>query len=107
MKIGEEVTFKNDFKIETMLSKTVLQVKENDKALVTKNGLKILTGEAKGKITGFAEDDKVYGVDYRNIAKMIFNRIDVLFGLEEYWDYEGIKESEVIDEIEDVLMDIL
>lgn len=107
MKIGQEIEFKNDFKIETVLSKTILQVKEGDKALVTKRGLKILTGEAKGKITAFAKNDKVAGVDYENIANIIFRRLINAYDLDEFMDYEGIKESEMIDEIEDVLMDIL
>lgn len=106
MKIGQEIIFKNDFKIETMLSKTILQVKEGDKALVTKRGLKILTGEAKGKITAFAKNDKVAGVDYENIAKMIFNRLNSIYGLEMLFDDEGIEFKEFIEEIEDELEDI-
>lgn len=107
MKIGQEVEFKNDFKIETLITGTKLQVKKGDKALVTSRGFKILTGEARGKINVFNERDETNGYDHENIAKMILDRINVVFGLEEFMDYEGIKESEMMDEIEDVLTYIL
>lgn len=40
MKIGQEVKFKNDFKIKAMISGKVLHVKEGDKAIATKNDLR-------------------------------------------------------------------
>lgn len=106
MKIGQEVKFKNDFKIETMISKTVLHVKEGDKAIATKNGLKILTGEARGKITDYI-DEQPKGFDYMNISKMIIQRLNNVFNLEEFAYYEEIRFSEMVDEVEDVLIGIL
>lgn len=106
MKIGQEIKFKNDFKIETLLTNTKLQVKEGDNALVTKNGLKILTGEARGKITNFQESEQIKGYDHENISKMILQRLNNVFGLEEFAQDEDVDFSEMIDEIEDVLRDI-
>lgn len=107
MKIGQEVKFKNDFMIETIINKVGLQVKEGDKALVTKNGLKILNGEARGKITSFQEGEQIKGYDYSNIAKIIFRRLNGVFAIENYLDDEEISVEEFLEEIEDVLIDIL
>lgn len=107
MKICQEVEFKNDFIIETLVTKTKLQVKKGDRALVTNQGFKILTGEARGKINAFNDGDKIEGYDHLNIAKMILNRLNAVFGLEEYFDDNDIFPEQVELEIEDVLMDIL
>lgn len=106
MKIGQEVEFKTDFKIKTALTGKVLEVKQGDKAIATRTGFKILTGEGKGKITNYQEGQQIKGYDYRNISNLIFDRLNCVYGLEEFMDCEDIKESEMIDEIEDVLMDI-
>ena len=98
-RLGQEVKFKNGFEIETTISKAKLQVKEGDRAIVTRSGFKIVTGEAKGKILNFIEEE-VKGHDYSNIARMIYNRLNAVYGLEMYLD-------EFLEEIEDVLMDIL
>ena len=107
MKIGQEVEFKKDFKIETLVTGTKLQVKEGDRALVTSQGFKILTGEAKGKINAFNGGDKTEGYDYENIAKMIYKRINGVYGIENFLDDEDISFKEFLEEIEDVLVDIL
>lgn len=106
MKIGQEVEFKNDFKIETLITGTKLQVKKGDKALVTSRGFKILTGEARGKINAFNERDETNGYDYENISKVIFKRLNAVYGLEMYLEDEEINKKEFIEEIEDVLTDI-
>ncbi len=106
MKIGQEVKFKNDFKIKAMISGKVLHVKEGDKAIATKNGLKILTGEARGKITEYI-DEQPKGFDYMNISKMIFDRLDAVFGLELFLDDEAIDSKEFIEEIEDVIISMI
>ncbi len=106
MKIGQEIEFKKDFKIETIITGTKLQVKEGDRALVTKSGFKILTGEASGKINAFNGGDKTEGYDYTNIAKLIFKRLNGVFDIEDYLDDEESLE-EFVEEIEDVLVDIL
>lgn len=107
MKIGQEVEFKKDFKIETLITGTKLQVREGDRALVTGQGFKILTGEAKGKINAFNVGDKTEGYDYENISKIIMKRLNLEFGLENFLEDEEINNAEIIDEIEDVLVDIL
>lgn len=53
------------------------------------------------------KDIEVNGYDHRNIASMILNRLNGVFGIEEFLDYNDINDDEMIDEIEDVLMDIL
>lgn len=107
MKIGQEVEFAKDFKIEAPITKTKLQVKEGDKALVTSMGFRILTGEARGKINLFNDGDKVNGYDYENIAKTIYKRLNNMYSLENFLDDEEIKYEDFIEEIEDVLSDIL
>lgn len=106
-RLGQEIKFKNSFEIETVLSKNKLQVKEDDKAIVTRSGFRVINGEARGKIISFQKDEQVKGYDYTNISKLIFNRINIVFGLEMYLDDVEIECMEFIDEIEDVLMDIL
>lgn len=107
MKIGQEIKFKENFEIEAIISKTKLEIKEGDRALITKSGFKVLTGEARGKRLDFNKDEKAEGYDYSNISKLIFNRLDAVFELERYLDDEEIGYEEFIEEIEDVLMDIL
>lgn len=107
MRIGQEVEFKNDFKIETYLTGTKLQVKSGDKALVTNMGLKILTGEARGKITNFADNTELKGYDYENISKLIYRRLDNYFDLGELLENDDIDSSRFREEIEEVLMNIL
>lgn len=106
-RLGQEVKFKNGFEIETTISKAKLQVKEGDRAIVTRSGFKIVTGEAKDKILNFVDGEEVKGHDYSNIARMIYRRLNAVYGLEMYLDDEGIEMDEFLEEIEDVLMDIL
>lgn len=107
MKIGEKIKFKEDFEIKTIVSEKKLQVKKGDKCIVTKDGLKVLNGEARGKILNFHKSDKVEGYDYENIADMIFNRLNAMFGLDMYLDEEELERHDFVEEIADVLMDIL
>ena len=106
-KLGEMIEFNNIFSIEAIMSKAKLNIKEGDRAIVTRTGFRVLTGEARGKIISFHKDEQAKGYDYSNIAKLIFNRINGVFGLEMYLEDEGIEYEEFIEEIEDVLMDIL
>ena len=106
-RLGQEVKFKHCFEIEATISKTKLQVKEGDRAIATRSGFKIVTGEAKGKILNFVDGEEVKGHDYSNIARMIYRRLNAVYGLEMYLDDEEIEMDEFLEEIEDVLMDIL
>lgn len=106
-RLGKEVKFTKGFEIESELSKNKLQIKEGDKAIVTRSGFKIINGEARGKILNFVDGEEVKGHDYTNIARLIHRRLNAVFGLEMYLDDEGIDMDELLGEIEDVLMDIL
>ena len=53
------------------------------------------------------KDIEVNGYDHINIAKMIANRLNQVFGLEEFLDNNDIAVESFKIEIEDVLMDIL
>lgn len=107
MKIGQEIEFKNDFKIETYLRGTTLQVKKGNKALATRKGFKILNGEAGGKIISYQEHEKLKGYDHQNIAKIIINRLVYGYGMDLLFEDEGIEISELMEEVEDILTDIL
>ncbi len=50
---------------------------------------------------------EVNGYDHVNIAKMIANRLNQVFGLEEFLDDNDIAAESFEIEIEDVLIDIL
>ena len=52
-------------------------------------------------------DIEVKGYDYKNISKMILQRLIDVYNLEEFMEYEKIEHSEMIEEIENVLIDIL
>lgn len=107
MKIGQEIMVKEDFKINTMVSDKVKTVKKGDKGFMDSRGfLHLTTGNGIGKIVKI-DDIEVKGYDYRNISSIIFRRLINAYDLDEFMDYEGIEATEIIDEIEDVLMDIL
>ena len=106
MKLGQEVKFTKDFSIKALISGNDLNVKKDDRAIVTSRGYQILTGEARGKTLAFEKGEEPEGYDYQNISKRIVNRINSVFGLEEYLDNEEIEYKEFLEEIEDVLMDI-
>lgn len=106
-RLGQEIKFKHCFEIQATVSKSKLQVKEGDRAIVTRSGFKIVTGEAKGKILNFVDGEEVKGTDYTNIARMIYSRLNAVYRLEMYLDDEEIEMDGFLEEIEDVLMDIL
>ena len=58
----------------------------------------------RGKIVKI-KDVEVKGYDHSNIAKSIFNRLNLMYELEMYLDDEEIETLK--NEIENVLMDIL
>lgn len=106
-RLGQEVKFTKGFEIESELSKTKLQVKEGDKAIITRSGIKIANGKARGKILNFVDGEEVKGHDYTNIARLIHRRLNAIYGLEMFLDDEGIEMDGFLEEIEDILMDIL
>lgn len=107
MKIGQEIVVKEDFKINTIVSDKVITVKEGDKGFLNSKGfLNITTGKGRGKIVK-VNDIEVKGYDHRNISEIIFKRLNNVYGLENFLEDEEIDYSEMIDEIEDALMNIL
>lgn len=107
MKIGQEVVVKDDFKINTTVSEKVKTVKKGDKGYIDSEGLiHITTGNCKGKILKL-NDVKVKGYDYKNISKMVFDRLKSSFEIEKFLIAEEIESKYLIEEIEDILRDIL
>ncbi len=107
MKIGQEITIREDFEINNIVSNTVINIKEGDKGFLDSKGfLHITTGNGRGKIVKM-DGIEPTGYDYGNISKMVFDRLDVVFGLENFLEDEEIDIKEFIEEIEDVLIGIL
>lgn len=107
MKTGQEIIVKEDFEISTIISEQVIVVKEGDKGFLNSKGLlNITTGKGRGKIVKI-NDIEVEGYDHENISKMILRRLCNRYNLEEFMEYEEIGFSEMVEEIEDILMDIL
>lgn len=107
VKIGEEVKIKEDFKINTTISENVITVKKDDKGFMDSRGfLHLTTGNGGGKIVKI-NDIEIKNYDYENISKMIFNRLNCIFGIENFLSDEDIEFENFIEEIKDVLSDIL
>lgn len=107
MKIGQEITVKEDFKINTTISDKVITVKKDDKGFVDSQGfLHLTTGNGRGKIVKI-DDIEVRGYDHENMARMIFGRLSNYFNLGEMLENEDIDSERFKEEIEYVLMDIL
>ncbi|MBN8046919.1 MAG: hypothetical protein KH369_16285 [Paraclostridium bifermentans] len=106
-KIGQEIEFLEEFEIEKVISKEKVQVKKGDTAVITSSGTAIHTkGQARGMVQCLSGVN-IDGYDHRNIAKSILQRLNNVFNLEEFTYYEEITFSEMVDEIEDVLCEIL
>lgn len=107
MKIGQEITVKEDFKINTIVSDKVITVKEGDKGFLDSKGLMhITTGNGRGKIVKINYIE-VKGYDHENIANMVYKRINNAFLIEPILEDEGYEVKDILDEIEDILSDIL
>ena len=106
-KIGQEIEITEDFTLKTVGGRE-LTVKAGDKAIIDiKARLKDKSGQARNVMQMLEKGIEVNGYDHVNIASMILNRLNGVFGIEEFLDYNDINDDEMIDEIEDVLMDIL
>lgn len=106
-KIGQEIEITEDFTLKTVGGRE-LTVKAGDKAIIdSRSRIKYISGQARDVMQMLEKDVEVGGYDHRNIASMILNRLNGVFGIEEFLDYNDINDDEMIDEIEDVLMDIL
>ena len=105
-RLGEIIKTDIDQKIKRTVSETIETLPKGSELLVTRTGFKVLSKECRGAILPL-NGKEIKGADYSNISKLIFNRINGLFGLDMYLEDEGIEHQEFIDEIEDVLLDIL
>lgn len=86
MKIGQEIKITESRQLETLGGGKIVNVKEGDKALVIKNGIKYLTGEARGKIV-FDNEERVISYDVENIAKRIAKNLIYDLGHYEFEEY--------------------
>jgi hypothetical protein len=106
-KIGQIVTVKEDFEIETAIGGKKLQVKEGDKGFVDSRGfIHYTSGKARGKIQVF-KDCEVKGYAHNDIASLIFKRLNCEVNLLEMLEDNDIDQNDFTDLIEDILMDIL
>ena len=103
MMIGEEIIIQEDKQIKTVLADKVLNVKRGDKALVTKDGITYLTGEARGK-TEFVNNLENILYDIDNISKIIVRALMSRFEeLEDYMNDYDIEKSELYECVGDEL----
>ena len=104
MKIGQEITIKEDSFIQSIFGEEVIEVKTGDKAIITKKGIKYITGDARNKINIY-DKSKIKGYDVDNISKRVTKALIDNFSdmFEEYMeDYEVTKK-----ELEDIVYDEL
>lgn len=107
IEIGAELEVKEPLKINTTTSDKVMTIKSGDRGFIDSKGiLHLTTGKCKGKIVKVNHVD-MKGYDHENISRIILNRLNAVFGLEEYLLEENIDFKEIIQEIGDVLKDIL
>ncbi len=105
-KIGEIITVAQDLGIKIMDGKQV-RVKKGDKAFVdSRKRVHYITGDARGMIQA-TNNIEIEGYAHSNIAKLIFEELDLKYDLREVLvsDYE-ISEEEFISDIEDVITNI-
>ncbi|MDU4954011.1 MAG: hypothetical protein E6X21_17005 [Clostridium sp.] len=104
LKIGQERIIKIPITIKGVLSEENIEIKPGDRVLIMKNGLKFLTGNARGKQT-FEEREEKLDFDIENISKRILESIKYSIGSEFEELLEGleIKESMIIEYIEEEL----
>ena len=106
-KIGQEIEITEDFTLKTVGGRE-LTVKVADKAIIDSRArIKYISGQARNVMHMLEKGIEVNGYDHVNIAKMIANRLNQVFGLEEFLDDNDIAAESFEIEIEDVLIDIL
>lgn len=105
MKIGQEIKITESRKLESICGGQILNVKEGDKALITKHGVKYLTGEARGKIV-FDNEEKVISYDVENIAKRIAKNLSYDLGQCEFEDYLEEMDLTLKDVIDSILEEL-
>ena len=105
-KIGQEIEITEDFTLKTVGGRE-LTVKAGDKAIIDSRArIKYISGQARNVMQMLEKGIEVNGYDHVNIAKMIANRLNQVFGLEEFLDDNDIAAESFEIEIEDVLIDM-
>lgn len=105
MKIGEEIIITEPKQLQTIGGNEIYNIKEGDKALVTKEGIKYLTGEAVGKIV-FNNEEKEKRYDTKNIAKRIAKNLAYSLGNCEFEDFLEDMELTLDDVISSILEEL-
>lgn len=106
-KIGQQIHFTENVPITTFITEKELIIKKGDKGFIDSSGhIHVTTGEGRGKIIPFLKEE-LKDYDHKNIAKMIYQRLNGEFHLGEIIEDYDIEKDDVIDIIEDVLIEIL
>ncbi|NFT08117.1 hypothetical protein FDF26_13795 [Clostridium botulinum] len=96
MKIGQEFKVTEPVKLQMLGGENILNVKVGDRGVVTKFGVKYLTGEARGKIV-FDDTEKVIEYDVENISKRIVKSIINRYEFKEFLEDIEVSEKDLID----------
>lgn len=106
-KIGQEIEITEDFTLKTV-GGSAITVKVGDRAVIdSKARVKYISGQARDVVQMLGKDIEVNGYDHRNIAEMIYKRLNNAFLIEPILEEDGYEVKDILDEIEDVLIDIL
>ena len=104
MKIGEIVTIKHPYTIDTGTKK--VQVKAGDKGFIDSSGcIHYLTGDAKGKIRKLREPIPTH-YDIKSISRLISKRLKDRFSITDD-EVFNVTEKDCIKEIQEILKEIL
>ena len=105
-RLGQIIETDIDQKIKRMVSGDIVTLPKGSRLLVTRTGFKVLSRECHNCILPL-NGKEINGIDYTNISRLIYQRLNGVLGLEMYLDDEEIELDEFLEEVEDVLMDIL
>ena len=101
MKIGDEIFAKEKGYLSSVVGDNVITINPGDKAVVTKTGVKYLTGDARGKYVykDMRKENLLYNTD--NIARRVADNIINSFGYDfkESLEELGISKEDLIDVI--------
>lgn len=105
--IGQVIGFEEDFEIKSCLSNSKVFVKKGDKAVITKRGYRILSGDGEGKILPFDDDVNIAGYSTSSMAKFIYEKLRYEHPFDDILEDYDIDSKEIICNIEDTLYDLL
>lgn len=104
LRLGQEVEITEAYEAETIIGGEKMQVVEGDKAVVTLQGLKYITGEAYGKYAPLQEVP--IGYDIMNIANRIAKNLVLDLGGQDFLNYLEELELELRDVEESILEEL-